>query len=362
MKIIQVCQNYFPDIGGIATHVKELSEMLVKLGHDVEVVCADPSGKLPKNDVINGVKITRFWVFAPGDAYYFSPDMFFYLREQEYDVMHAHNYHSFPALFAALAKKKKFIFTPHSFGFSKSVSIFKRVLHRIYKPIGSYIFKSADSVISIAPFEMKWLKETFNIPESKLILMPLPIKSVRSSPRKIRGNIIKIGYFGRLSAEKNINVLISAYGLVRLKRPDSGLFIAGDGPLRQEAEEFGKSFEGVHFVGRLLDDKLDDFIDDLDVFVLCSKFEVSPRAILEAMSHGLPVVTTPVGELPQIFQDGIHCLFSEKENPEDTAQKILQLLNNEDLASRIAQAGKVLVQNRYDINKVIHQYVKIYSE
>ena len=103
MKIIMVCPRYHPDIGGVETHVKEISERLVKRGHIVEVVCPDPHGVYPGKDLINGVHITRFRSFAPNDAYFFAPMMVFYLNKCEGSVLHAHGYHAFPALFAAMA-------------------------------------------------------------------------------------------------------------------------------------------------------------------------------------------------------------------------------------------------------------------
>ncbi len=360
MKIIQVCPTYFPAIGGIATHVKELSEILVSKGHEVEVVCTYSSRRLPEKEIINGVKITRFWAFAPREAYYFSPAMYFYLRRQEYDVIHAHNYHSFQALFAALARKNRFIFTPHTFGFSKS--LIKNILHKLYKPLGSYIFKSADKIISTAQFERNWLLKTFKIPESKLVYIPLPINSVATPHKKQDRSTIKIAYFGRLSSEKNIKVLISAFKPVKEKYKNSGLFIAGDGPLRKNLEDYGKNVDGVSFLGRLSQTDLNNFIDDIDIFVLPSKFEVSPRAVIEAMSRGVPVVTTPVGELPQIFQDGKDCLFTKIDDPSDMAEKITWLIENKKQAMEIGQAGRIIVENRYDINNVISEYLKIYSE
>lgn len=359
MRIIQVCPTYLPDIGGIATHVKELSEMLVKMGHEVEVVCTDPSRKLPKSEVINGVRVSRFWAFAPGDAYYFSPGMYFYLRSTECDVMHAHNYHSFQALFAAMAKKKKFIFTPHTFGFSRS--LFRNVLHRLYMPIGSYIFDSADTVISTAQFERNWLLHTFRIPDSKLIYIPLPINPVRTTVNRQRSEVKRIGYFGRLSVEKNLKVLISAFKLLRNRKSDIELFIAGDGPIRSELEEYAKNIEGVAFLGRLPQSELDSFIEKLDIFVLPSIFEVSPRAVIEAMSRNIPVVTTPVGELPQVFEDGKHCMFVKIDDPVDTADKIMLLMEKKELAEKIAAAGRELVEERYDINRVILEYLRIYG-
>lgn len=359
MKIIQICPTYFPAIGGIATHVKELSEILVKKGHEVEVVCTDSSGKLPKKEIINGVKITRFWAFAPREAYYFSPEMYFYLKAQKYDVIHAHNYHSFQALFAAFARKKRFIFTPHTFGFSRS--LIRNILHRLYKPLGSYIFKSADRIISTAQFERNWLIKTFKIPELKIIYIPLPINLVEKPKKQHDRAITKIAYFGRLSQEKNIKVLISAFKLVKQQHKNSGLFIAGEGPLRRDLEEFGKNTGDVSFLGRLSQTDLNIFLEDIDIFVLPSKFEVSPRAVIEAMSRGNPVVTTPVGELPQIFQHGKDCLFTKIDDPRDMAEKILLLINNKKQAMEIAQAGRTVVENRYDINKIISDYIQIYN-
>lgn len=360
MKIIQVCQRYYPDIGGIETHVKEISEMLIKKGFDVEVVCTDPTNKLPKKEIINGVKVTRFWAFAPGDAYYFSPMIYFYLRNQKYDLIHAHNYHSFPALFAAFARKKKFIFTPHTFGFSKSW--IRKTLHKFYRPFGDYIFKSASKIISTAQFENKWLKETFRIPESKLIYIPLPInlsnkKNHTEKPR----SIIKIAYFGRLSHEKNIKVLILAFKLIKMQQQDVSLFIAGDGPARKDLEYLGKNVGNVNFLGRLPETDLKKFLDNIDIFVLPSIFEVSPRAVIEAMSLGIPVVTTPVGELPQVFRDGKDCLFAKIDDPQDMAEKILWLMNNEKQAKEIALSGRSIVEKRYDINNVISDYIRIYE-
>jgi len=323
------------------------------------VVCTDPSGKLPKSEVINGVRISRFRAFAPGDAYYFSPGMYFYLRSIECDIMHAHNYHSFQALFAAMAKKKRFIFTPHTFGFSKS--LIRNVLHRLYRPVGSYIFDSADTVVSTARFEMDWLIKTFSIPASRLIYIPLPIRLAGRSHEKPVRKLIRIGYFGRLSKEKNLKALISSFGIIKRDFGDCELFIAGDGPLRFELEELGKDVSGVRFIGRLSEHDLDLFIDELDIFVLPSLFEVSPRAVIEAMSRGVPVVTTPVGELPQIFQHMKHCLFAKIDDPADMAGNILRFMTDRKLAEELGRAGMELVRERYDINRVILEYLKIYG-
>ena len=79
MRIAQVCARYYPYIGGVETHVREVSERLAKKAIEVEVLTTDSSGKLPKQEIINGVKIRRFKSWAPSDAYRFSPLLHSYL-------------------------------------------------------------------------------------------------------------------------------------------------------------------------------------------------------------------------------------------------------------------------------------------
>lgn len=92
MKIIQVCPRFFPDIGGIETHVYEISKRLAK-DNDVYVYTTDPTGKLPKQEMIEGVNVLRFKSFAPNEAYFFSPLMYFALKKQSCDILHVHSFH-----------------------------------------------------------------------------------------------------------------------------------------------------------------------------------------------------------------------------------------------------------------------------
>ena len=106
MKILQVCPRYYPYFGGVEEHVRNISQRLAEK-HEVTVATMDPSVKLPKEEVIDGVKIKRF-----REMYYFSKDLRNYLikNSDSFDVVHAHSYHAFPALYAAQAKKRNKLF------------------------------------------------------------------------------------------------------------------------------------------------------------------------------------------------------------------------------------------------------------
>lgn len=77
MKILQVCPKYFPSIGGVEQHVRNISERLAR-EYEVTVFATDPSGELPKEETINGVLVRRFKSFSPSGAYHVSFEM---LRE-----------------------------------------------------------------------------------------------------------------------------------------------------------------------------------------------------------------------------------------------------------------------------------------
>jgi hypothetical protein len=75
LKIALVCPRYYPCIGGVETHVKEIGERLALLGNKVEVLTTDYPGKLNKTEEINGVLVRRFRSWAPSEALYYSPPL-----------------------------------------------------------------------------------------------------------------------------------------------------------------------------------------------------------------------------------------------------------------------------------------------
>ncbi|MEM2145492.1 MAG: glycosyltransferase, partial [Candidatus Jordarchaeaceae archaeon] len=119
MRIAQLCHRYFPTIGGVQVHVKEISERLVKKGVDLQILTTDSSGKLPKEDIWNSIYVKRFKSLAPMGSFYFSRELKRYLEKNssKYHIIHAHNIQALPAIYAANAKgRNKLIVTPHYHG------------------------------------------------------------------------------------------------------------------------------------------------------------------------------------------------------------------------------------------------------
>jgi len=154
MRIAKVCPLYYPNTGGVETRVGMISERLPQEGLDLEVLTCDPSGRLPKEEIINGVKVRRFKSWAPNESYYFSSSLRRYLLRcrANYDLVDAHCYHALPALYAAQTKgKHKLVFAPHYHGAGHT--FFRNLLHIPYKFFGNKIFEKADRVVCVSKYE-----------------------------------------------------------------------------------------------------------------------------------------------------------------------------------------------------------------
>lgn len=169
---MQVSPRYFPDIGGVETHVKEISERLVARGFDVDVCTTYGCDGLPIEEVINGVRVRRFKSWAPNNAYFFSSSLKLYLTKHSnmYDIVHAHNFQALPALYASQAVSKKFVFTPHYHGTGHS--FLRNLLFRPYRYIGKSIFEKADRIICVSEYEKKLILKTIHVNENKISVIP----------------------------------------------------------------------------------------------------------------------------------------------------------------------------------------------
>lgn len=305
VKIVQVCPRYYPDIGGVETHVREISERLVQRGFDVEVVCTDPTGRLPKYETINGVRVIRFRSFAPDDAYYFAPQIYSHLKRQDRDLIHAHSYHALPAIFAALAKgDRKLIFTPHYHrGGHTPVRDF---LHKIYRPFGSRIFDRVDKVICVSEYERGLVMSDFGVPEWKIDKIPNGLNLAEFANLKPERNGRTLLYVGRLEEYKGVQHIISALPLLE----GFELEIVGKGPyennLRKLADKLGVS-EHIGWQSDVTRGELLQHYASADVFLMLSTHEAYGITVAEALAAGTPCVVARGSALAE-FVDGERCI------------------------------------------------------
>jgi glycosyltransferase involved in cell wall biosynthesis len=359
MKIIQVSPRFYPDIGGIETHVREISKRLAKK-HDVYVYTTTTRKNFKEKEVIDGVKVRRFKTFAPNEAYFFSPGLYQGLKDEECDILHVHNFHAFPAYLAYRAFKnkkiKRLIFTPHYHPVASTK--FRGFLHKFYDPIQSVIFEKADKIISASNFEIGLLNERFDVPKSKMVRIPngIDLKRLKKcKPKKRSSKDFRILCVCRLEKYKRVHWLISALKEVSEKYPEKNLelTIIGKGPygdaIRGKIKEL--ELEDKVIIKYNLPDK--EFIQefqDCDVFVLPSEYEAFSIVTLEALCFGKPVIVSNVGFLKELAKGNGYTI----ESVEDIVESL----------SKIIEKGfKVNFDySEYSWDKITEKVLEVYEE
>lgn len=147
----------------------------------------------------------------------------------------------------------------------------------------------------------------------------------------------------RLYVTKGLVYLLDAIVRVREKYPDTQFRVYGDGPLRQEllahAEQLGLDGEQI-FVGAFDHRDLGKIMASTDIFAMSSVLEGQPLAVVEAMAYGCPIVTTAVGGIPELIQDGVNGLLCESKDPSCLAEHIRKLIDDPSLRVALGQAAR----------------------
>lgn len=233
------------------------------------------------------------------------------------------------------------------------------------KQISKIILKNADAIMVLSQ-NMKNEIRTLCECENKLIILPngVNIEDFRPHPRnynsKMKKNLI---FVGTLRPIKGVRYLIEAFKIISNKRHDVQLNIVGDGEERDILERLTVSYglaESVNFIGGVSSNKIPEYLADADIFVLPSLSEGMPLVILEAMASGLPIIATGVGGLPDILQNGDNGFLVQPRSPGLIAEKILYLLENENVMREIAENNVTKVQ-QFSWRSVVERLERHYS-
>lgn len=276
-------------------------------GYEIEVLTTDPTGNLPNDETFNGIRIRRFRSFAPNGNYYFSRRLRTYLstNSSNYDIVHAHNYHAFPALYTAKSKNKKLIFTPHYH--EKTNSLSRNFLHFAYKIEARAIFQNANNVICVSSYERKALLRHFEIDANKITVIPngidVNIKFSKVNKERNGNNIL---YVGRLEKYKGVHFLIKA---VSKLNDNITLNIVGSGNYKNELKKLVKNLnmtEKVNFFEQLDRSSLIQKYLESDLFVLLSNEEAFGISVGEALALGIPCIVANTSALVE-WVDDLNC-------------------------------------------------------
>ena len=167
---------------------------------------------------------------------------------------------------------------------------------------------------------------------------------------------------GRLSPEKGFGVLVDAAATVCRAHPKAGVVIFGEGVLRPELEA---QISARGLTGRVVlpgfRTDLDSLITAADVVVLPSFTEGLPNVALEASAAGVPVVATAVGGTPEVIADDETGFLVPPGEPDLIARKVVALLTDSELRSRMGGAGKRRMRDVFTFDAQAAAYLKLFD-
>jgi glycosyltransferase involved in cell wall biosynthesis len=233
------------------------------------------------------------------------------------DVVHAHNYHSIPLLFAALAAgDARFVVTPHYHG--GSASSWRDRLLSAYRPLGGWALRRSDAVIAVSEWERGQLELDFGV-DPTVIPNGLDVKCFADAEPESRERPYLLTV-GRLKKYKGVQHAIRALG----ELAEYELVIAGSGPYRDALERVAREAgvaDRVAFLGYVGDERLPGLYAGAEVFLNLSEFEAYGMTVAEALAAGTPCVVREAGALTEWIQhDG--CVGVTGINPKTVADAV----------------------------------------
>lgn len=258
------------------------------------------------------------------------------IRKLGIHVIHSHGYRSdIIGFLASRLARVPIVSTVHGW-----TPVTRRVSR--YERIDRLLLRHFDHVICVSRPLYDNLKGT--VSANRLTMLPnaVTIKQMNSDSFKNREKVGRtILFAGRLSKEKGVDVLLNAYAQYNAEGGAARLIILGDGPLRGEYAQLVSKLgidRNVTFLGHRND--VFSYYCQADVFVLPSRSEGLPMALLEAMAFGIPVVATNVGGIPDVVCDGISGKLVPPDVPEALTAAFHCLFGNYEAAILMGSHGK----------------------
>ncbi|XP_068687854.1 phosphatidylinositol N-acetylglucosaminyltransferase subunit A-like [Montipora foliosa] len=307
--ICMVSDFFYPNMGGVESHIYQLSQCLIQRGHKVVVVTHSYGKRSGVRYVTNYLKVyyLPFGTFhnqcTLPTLYTTLPLMRCIFLREKITIVHGHSAFStfcHDAILHARTMGLHTVFTDHSlFGFADASSI-------ITNKFLQFSLADIDHVICVSHTSKENTVLRASMNPQMVSVIPNAVDANVFTPdtsRKTLGKII-IVVVSRLVYRKGMDLLAGILPIMCANHADVQFIIAGDGPKRallEEVCEQCKLGDRVKFLGKLEHEKVRDVLVQGDIFLNTSLTEAFCIAIVEAASCGLQVVSTKVGGVPEVL-------------------------------------------------------------
>jgi glycogen synthase len=239
------------------------------------------------------------------------------------------------------------------------------------------MIKRASRVIAVSDFTRQELRKYYNIPENRIRVIHNGVDTRKFQPAADKRRVkMELGFnpddltilsVGRLYARKGLFTLIESMPQVVKRFKNAKFVVSGKGQsdemrkLVAHAERLGVK-DNIIFTGYTPDKKLPKLYQAADVFAFSTFYEHHPFAILEALSTGLPVVTTNVGGIPETIESGKNGFLVQPFKSSQLSDRITYLLEHPAEAAEMGANARKTIVEEYDWRIVVKQVLKVYNE
>jgi len=401
-KIIQVPRRFVrQEWGGTETVIIETSHELHKLGYEVEIFTSKALSDISRESIL-GVPVRRFAYFYPrlglrredklrldmrGGNVFSLKFLLAILFTRNIKVIHLHTGGFLGGFVRLVSRLRKIPYVLSIHG--GALDLPARQLKEIVAPLkGSFnwgkifevalrcsrVNQDAAAIICVCESERELMAKRY--PQTKVVYVPngVDIKrfasgdAARFKDKFATGGKDILLYVGGFYPQKNHFVLLEAFAETLKSHPQTVLVLIGVAYDKAFYEKLTNQIAALNIAASVIllpnlkfeDNMLIDAYAAASVFVFPSKYETFGIVALEAWAAGKPVICGKVGGLVSFIRDKENGLFFDVDSAQDLQHKIAMLLDDKDLAAKLAHNGAVEVQN-YSWSKITEKLAAIYE-
>ncbi len=345
LRVLQVTPRFFPDMGGIETHVYETARRLNTMpGLRVDVLTTDRDGSRPPVEVVEGIRVRRVPAWPRERDYYVAPRIRAAVGSGYYDLVHCQGVHTavpIIAMAAALRAHTPYLVSPHTGGHSSAVR--HRLRDAQWRTLGP-LLRRARQVLCVAEFEKEMFARSARVAADRLTVIPNGVEPATTTGVRPDASTPTVVSVGRFEKYKGQHHLIAALPTLLEQEPRAQLLLVGRGPyedeLRAQATRLGVADRvGFTFVPPAERQAMTDLLAGAHVVALLSEYEAHPVAVMEAVALGRPVVVAPTTGLGELADRGLAERVDNPADPRTVAAALLRHLTSETAAGRDAPGG-----------------------
>jgi len=189
--------------------------------------------------------------------------------------------------------------------------------------------------------------------------------SIKKFSKRINnGARINISFMGRLGKRKGVYDLLDAFEKIIPDFPDAHLVLGGDGDVEKVRKLVARRNleEHIHVLGWISGKQKIRVFRECDIYVLPSYNEGLPGSILEAMAVGVPIISTPVGGIPEAVIENRNGYLVDPGDVDELYNKLKVLCQNKELREKMSKESLSIIKEKFEIDNIAFNLLKLYQK